>query len=91
MTSYIFDNDRAGAMFADALARAVQRGVTVRVLIDGVGARYSIPPITGVLAARGIPHARFLPHIFPLANPYFNLRSHRKILVIDGRSASSAA
>ncbi len=85
MTSYIFDNDRAGAMFADALARAVARGVIVRVLIDGVGARYSKPPITGVLTARGITNARFLPHIFPLANPYFNLRSHRKIMVIDGR------
>jgi cardiolipin synthase len=85
MTSYIFDNDRAGAMFADALARAVGRGVVVRVLIDGVGARYSKPPITGLLTARGITNARFLPHIFPLANPYFNLRSHRKILVLDGR------
>jgi cardiolipin synthase len=86
MTSYIFDNDRAGAMFADALERAVKRGVTVRVLIDGVGARYSKPPITGVLTARGITIARFLPHIFPLANPYFNLRSHRKIMVVDGRT-----
>lgn len=85
MTSYIFDNDRAGAMFSDALARAVARGVTVRVLIDGVGARYSKPPITGGLTARGVTNARFLPHIFPLANPYFNLRSHRKILVVDGR------
>jgi len=86
MTSYIFDHDRAGTRFADALARAVGRGVTVRVLIDGVGARYSRPPITGVLTARGVRNARFLPHIFPLANPYFNLRSHRKIMVIDGRT-----
>ncbi len=85
MTSYIFDNDRAGMMFAEALERAVARGVTVRVLIDGVGVRYTKPPITGVLSARGVRHALFLPHIFPLANPYFNLRSHRKILVIDGR------
>lgn len=85
MTSYIFDNDRAGGMFADALARAVARGVTVRVLIDGVGARYSKPPITGILTSRGVTTARFLPHIFPLANPYFNLRSHRKIMVVDGR------
>ena len=85
MSTYIFDNDRAGAMFSEALARAVARGVAVRVLIDGVGARYSKPPITGVLTARGITNAQFLPRIFPLANPYFNLRSHRKILVIDGR------
>ncbi len=86
MTSYIFDNDPAGAQFVDALARAVARGVTVRVLIDGVGARYSRPPITRPLTERGVPNARFLPRIFPLANPYFNLRSHRKILVIDGKT-----
>jgi cardiolipin synthase len=85
MTSYIFDNDLSGVQFVDALARAVARGVTVRVLIDGVGARYSRPPITRPLAERGVPHARFLPRIFPLANPYFNLRSHRKILVVDGK------
>lgn len=84
MSSYILDNDRAGLQFADALEAAVKRGVTVRVLIDGVGARYSRPPITRVLTARGVPNARFLPHLFPLANPYFNLRSHRKILVVDG-------
>lgn len=84
MSSYILDNDRSGNEFAQALAAAVKRGVTVRVLIDGVGARYSRPPITTVLEALGVPHARFLPHIFPLANPYFNLRSHRKILVVDG-------
>jgi cardiolipin synthase A/B len=84
MSSYILDNDAAGRQFADAFADAVRRGVQVRVLIDGVGARYSRPPITRRLAELGVPHARFLPHIFPLANPYFNLRSHRKLLVVDG-------
>jgi cardiolipin synthase len=73
MSSYIFDNDAAGREFATALA-----------LIDGVGARYSRPPVTDLLARLAVPHARFLPHIFPLANPYFNLRSHRKVLVVDG-------
>lgn len=84
MASYIFDNDYAGRQFATALADAARRGVQVRVLVDGVGARYSRPPINKLLAHLGVPHALFLPHIFPLANPYFNLRSHRKILVIDG-------
>ena len=37
LSTYIFDNDHAGMMFADALERAVERGVEVCVLIDGGG------------------------------------------------------
>jgi cardiolipin synthase len=82
--TYIMDNDRAGALFADALERAVARGVDVRVLVDDVGIRYSRPPIVRSFARRGIPYARFNPAIIPFAHPYFNLRNHRKLLVVDG-------
>lgn len=53
LASYIFDNDVAGRLFCDELAGAVRRGVSVRVLIDGVGARYSYPPITKTQEAGG--------------------------------------
>ncbi len=85
ITSYIFDNDRAGAMFVEALRSAKNRGVEVRVLIDGVGARYSRPRITGILHGAGVRAAEFLPSRLPWRNPYMNLRSHRKILIVDGR------
>lgn len=85
MTTYIFDNDRAGHRFLSALGAAVSRGVEVRVLIDGVGARYSRPRITGLLRDAGIRAAEFLPSRLPWRNPYMNMRNHRKILVIDGR------
>ncbi|MEX0677005.1 MAG: phospholipase D-like domain-containing protein [Pirellulales bacterium] len=85
LTTYIFDNDRAGAMFADALERAVERGVDVRVIIDAVGARYTFPSIVGRLRKSGVTVARFLPTLMPGRFAYANLRSHRKILVIDGR------
>jgi cardiolipin synthase A/B len=84
MTTYIFDRGTEGSKFVDALARAVARGVHVRVLIDGVGARYSHPPITNELKQRGVTVARFLPQIIPLPHPYFNLRNHRKMMVVDG-------
>jgi cardiolipin synthase len=87
LATYIFDNDIAGMMFADALERAVKRGIEVRVLIDSVGARYSWPPIVGVLRRRHIRVARFLHSAVPWRMPYMNLRSHRKILVTDGRTA----
>lgn len=84
LTTYIFDNDHVGHQFVEALAQAVERGVEVRVLIDSVGARYSIPPVTHQLRLRGVPTARFMPSFLPSFTPYFNLRSHRKILVVDG-------
>ncbi len=84
LTSYIFDNDPTGRLFVDALARAADRGVTVRVLVDGIGSTYTIPSIVGLLAGKGVRVERFLPTSVPFYFPYANLRNHRKILVIDG-------
>ena len=88
LTSYIFDHDPLGLRFVEALAAASARGVAVRVLIDGVGARYSRPSIEGALRRCGVPVALFLPTRAPLfRHPYLNLRNHRKVLVVDGREA----
>jgi cardiolipin synthase len=82
--TYIFDDDRAGRPFIDALARAVGRGVEVRVLIDDLGSRHRWPSAVGPLRDAGVPVARFLPTLAPGWFPYLNLRNHRKILVVDG-------
>ncbi|GMV12501.1 MAG: PLDc N-terminal domain-containing protein [Polyangiaceae bacterium] len=87
LATYIFDDDRAGERFASALARAVKRGVQVRVLIDAVGARYSWPSIVGRLRKAAVPVATFLPGWSPLGASFTNLRNHRKILVVDGQRA----
>jgi cardiolipin synthase len=55
LSTYIFDNDRAGRLFVEALRRARQRRVEVRVLVDDIGARYSWPPITRALRRLGVP------------------------------------
>ncbi|TIW79602.1 MAG: cardiolipin synthase, partial [Mesorhizobium sp.] len=66
----------------------VQRGVTVRVLIDAVGARYSVPSILGHLRRANITADVFNGNIvMGLRLPYANLRTHRKILVVDGTVA----
>ena len=83
--SYIFDNDLWGSRFKAAFRDAKQRGVDVRILIDGVGARYSFPPISRSLRKEGLDAVEFLRTILPWHFQYFNLRNHRKILVIDGR------
>lgn len=86
LLSYIFDNDRVGRKFVEALAAARERGVEVRVLVDHVGSNYSPKPrIPKLLLDEGIPSASFLKS--GQAGIFFrfaNLRNHRKILVIDG-------
>ena len=84
LSTYIFDLDRAGLDFVDALAAAQQRGVEVRVLIDAVGARYSMPTSLSALRMRDINTRLFLPTLVPRLPNYANLRNHRKILTIDG-------
>ncbi len=85
LSTYIIGHDRAGRLFEQALSAAVERGVTVRVLVDAVGARYSFPSMVRTLHRRGIPVARFGPTLLPWRMPYMNLRNHRKLLVVDGR------
>jgi cardiolipin synthase len=83
--SYIFDNDLWGSRFKAAFRDAKQRGVDVKILIDGVGARYSFPPILRSLRKEGLDAVEFMRTILPWHFQYFNLRNHRKILVVDGR------
>jgi len=87
LLSFIFDADRVGVRFGDALGRAVDRGIEVRVLIDAMGARYSVPRMSSRLKKAGVRVAHFMPAIFPWRTRFVNLRNHRKIMVVDGRIA----
>ncbi|MCX2979559.1 phospholipase [Halieaceae bacterium IMCC14734] len=85
LQSYIFDNDAIGIQFVTALAEAQKRGVAVRVMVDGVGVRYSKSPnILKPLRDAGLKHALFLPTRIPRLPNTANLRNHRKIMVVDG-------
>jgi cardiolipin synthase A/B len=88
LETYIFDRDAVGKRIADCLIAAHRRGVAVRVIVDAVGARYSVPSIIGYLKEGGVPVAVFNGQvIMGLRLPYANLRTHRKILVVDGGTA----
>jgi cardiolipin synthase len=87
LASYIFRDDVAGGKFIAALIRAHERGVAVRVLIDGVGGGWFWSGTYMKLRKAGVSVARFLHSYFPWRTPFLNLRNHRKILVIDGRIA----
>lgn len=85
LSTYIFDTDATGRAFAEALGRAVARGVDVRVLLDGVGELYSFPRARRMLAKQGVDVRRFLPPRLLPPSFMLNLRNHRKILVVDDR------
>ncbi len=83
--TYIFDRDEVGMAFAHALGEATRRGVEVRVLIDATGTRYSWPTILHTLRREGVKNALFLPRFALWHLMSINMRTHRKILVVDGR------
>lgn len=87
LSQYIFEKRGVGAEFIDALGAAAARGAGVHVLLDGVGALYSLGSTRRALAARGVEVAMFAP---PRLIPFqwaANLRNHRKLLVVDGERA----
>ena len=87
LASYIFDYDEIGRQFVAALVKAKQRGVSVHVLLDGIGIRYSWHKSDRALKKLGVKTARFLPTISLTGIRFINLRNHRKILCIDGEHA----
>lgn len=87
LATYIFETDETGRRFIEALGEAAERGVRVRVLIDGVGEFYSLPRAGKLLRARDVPVGRFLPPRLVPPQVNINLRNHRKILAVDGRTA----
>jgi cardiolipin synthase A/B len=84
LTSYIFRSDKIGQEFIDALARANERGVQVRVLIDGFGSGRNT---FNLFRQQNVPVARFMNSVLPWRMQFLNLRQHKKILVIDGVKA----
>jgi len=85
MVTYIFDEDEVGLRFEKALQDAAARGVEVRLLVDGLGARGIGPRLQWSLPRSGGRVASFWPRGRWMRHPGLNLRNHRKILVVDGR------
>ncbi len=85
LATYIFETNKTGREFIEALGKAVGRGVEVRVMIDGMGEKYSRPRATRLLKRAGVQVCRFNPPILIPPSVSFNLRNHRKIMVVDKR------
>ncbi len=84
LATYIFRLDSVGTKFVEALVEAQNRGVQIRVLVDGIGGGYFSSPIMRSLKNAGIEAARFIHDTRPWRMPFVNLRNHKKLLIIDG-------
>ena len=85
--TYIFLNDKTGAAFVAAFSKAQERGVDVRIIIDGLGAIAYGPRISRSLAEHKLNFKHFNPIRLLPPSLNINLRNHRKIMVIDDRCA----
>lgn len=80
--TYVYKDGEIGDQFVEALARAAERGVTVRMVIDPVGSMMK-PKNRDRLKNAGAKLAWFNPLGFFTVEAV-NYRTHRKTLVIDG-------
>ncbi|MCB0367073.1 MAG: phosphatidylserine/phosphatidylglycerophosphate/cardiolipin synthase family protein [Bdellovibrionaceae bacterium] len=100
---YIFEDDRAGNELLHVLEQAVERGVRVRILVDGIGTPNWVNKQLETLPAHGIetrvyhpvprPFSRFWWFLFPRfwrTLRFFlsaNRRNHKKVFLIDSKVA----
>jgi cardiolipin synthase len=83
LETYILREEGPAARFRDALLRASERGVRVRVLLDAFGSEEVRDEFVKPLREAGVRVAWFNPQRFLR----LTFRNHRKLLVVDGVAA----
>ena len=85
LDTYMIRADHTGTLFQEAMRRAAQRGVRVRLLYDYIGSRGLPDRFVRDLLAGGVEAAVYHPPVFNRPIWVMNRRDHRKILVVDRR------
>ncbi len=84
MESYIFNADRVGRMFAEALLAAAWRGVSVNLIVDGFGTLGIPSSFFAKMADAGVQILVYR-SMAPWRRSFgLSRRNHRKLLVVDG-------
>jgi cardiolipin synthase A/B len=81
--TYIYWSGEIGDRFAHALAERARAGVRCHLLLDGVGSSQIDPALLQRMEKAGVQVRLF--HCDPFKISRYNHRTHRKLLVIDGR------
>jgi cardiolipin synthase A/B len=87
--TYIFADDEIGREFRDLLIRRRQEGIEVRVIYDAIGSVDTPAEFFGKMMEAGVEVHEFRP-LDPRRTPLawkVNNRDHRKLVVVDGRTA----
>jgi len=86
LATYLFHDDAAALQVADALAAAAQRGVRVRVVVDGFGSKGTLMRLVDWLEKRDVGLAVFRPvgSWWSWLQPGQLRRLHHKLCVVDG-------
>ncbi|MGY6705402.1 phospholipase D-like domain-containing protein [Roseinatronobacter sp.] len=83
--TYIYWSGHIATRFCDALIARAQAGVTVKVLIDWAGGLPMDDGLIDHMHERGV-HLRMFRPMRPRTLSRLNNRTHRKVLVIDGKT-----
>jgi cardiolipin synthase len=84
LETYIFQPDEAGRQFAEAMIAAARKGVEVRFLVDSWGSK--LGDLEQPLKDAGVHVRKYRPvRLFSIYK--VGKRTHRKILIVDGRIA----
>lgn len=84
---YTYLGDASGERVKEALVRAVERGVSVSLLIDGFGSSATPDDYFTGLSQKGAKFCRFNPSI----GRRYLLRNHQKLALADGETKQSRA
>ncbi|HEX9275943.1 MAG TPA: phospholipase D-like domain-containing protein [Casimicrobiaceae bacterium] len=82
--TYIYWSGRIGKEFAEALADRARSGVRVHLLVDWVGSNRMDPHYLDAMRAAGVEIEKYHPPRWYTLHK-LNNRTHRKLLVVDGR------
>lgn len=80
---FILCDDHIGTDVINALIKAAQRGIEVKIIYDSVGSSISNATKKRMTTA-GIEYEAFMPVLFSKFTRKANYRNHRKIFIIDG-------
>lgn len=87
IATFILKNDDTGRAILGALTERARAGVGVHLLLDALGSRKIKNRLLAPLRQAGGKCAFFMPMIHVPFQGRANLRNHRKIVLVDGRTA----
>ncbi|MCR5883484.1 cardiolipin synthase ClsB [Rhizobacter sp. J219] len=89
LATYIYDNVASVTALTQALVEAAQRGVHVKLVVDGFGSRATLLDLRSALCEAGVQLTIFRPldRWWAWLQPSQLRRLHQKLCVVDGRVA----